>query len=248
MMRPLTVLFLIIVSSSIWSQDTWIQRDSVNGAPRSVASAFALNDDAYVLTGLDEFGFRRSMVEYDLSQDDWDDAIGLGGSAGDELNRGSAVAFSAAGYGFCGLGTGTAEYFGDFWKYDPVTLAWTQIADFGGGNRREAIAFGIDSLGYVGTGQSSTGLNNDFWKYDFLDNTWTPVANFPGTARRDAVGFTMGGQGYIGTGADATSYTTDFWAYYPLTNTWDQKADFPGTPRRGAAGFGLFPTAFIATG
>ncbi len=243
----LAVLFLAIGSSSL-SQDTWVQRDSINGAPRSAASVFALNDDAFVLTGLDEFGFRRSMVKYDISQDDWDSSVSLGGTTGHELNRGSAVAFSASGYGYCGLGTGTAEYYGDFWKFDPVAGIWTQIADFGGGNRREAVAFAIDSFGYVGTGMSATGLKSDFWKYIPSSNSWIAITGFPGAARRDAVGFTMGGQGYVGTGAAASGYTTDFWAYYPLTDTWDQKTDFPGTPRRGAIGFGLFPSAFIALG
>ena len=247
-MKKILLLFFLFAAVSASSQDTWVQRDSINGPGKSVAAVFALNDDAYFLTGLDQFGFKRSMASYDVSQDDWDDEISLGGETGDGLNRGSAIAFSVGGFGFCGLGTGSAEYFKDLWKFDRETNTWTQMADFGGTGRREAVAFTVDDFAYVGTGQSSEGLTNDFWKYDYETNTWTAIAPFPGTPRRDAVAISMGGQGYIGTGIDASSYQNDFWAYYPLTDSWVQKADFPGTPRHGAVGFGLFPTAFIATG
>ncbi|MBI3135389.1 MAG: T9SS type A sorting domain-containing protein [Bacteroidetes bacterium] len=230
------------------AQDTWIQRDSVNGSGKSSGAVFALNDDAYFLTGLDQFGFKRSMVSYDISQNDWDDEISLGGETGDGLNRGSAIAFSAGGFGFCGLGTGSVDYFKDLWKFDPVTNVWTQMADFEGTGRREAVSFTVGENAYVGTGQDEFGLTNDFWKYDYLTNDWIQIADFPGTPRRDAVAISMGGQGYVGTGIDASTYLVDFWAYYPLTDTWLQRADFPGTPRHGSVGFGLFPTAFIATG
>lgn len=248
MKNRLFIGLLLGTSLPIFAQDSWIQRDSVNGAPKSSGSIFTLNDDAYFLTGLDEFGFKRSMYSYDVSQDDWDDELSLGGDAGDGLNRGSAVAFSVGGFGFCGLGTGSAEYFKDFWKYDPVLNVWTQMADFEGTARREAVAFTVGDNAYVGTGQDAAGLTNDFWQYDYEFNNWIQIADFPGTPRRDAVSISMGGQGYVGTGVDATTYKSDFWAYYPLTDTWDQKADFPGTPRHGSVGFGLFPTAFIALG
>jgi N-acetylneuraminic acid mutarotase len=247
-MRATLIGLLILAATASNAQDTWVQRDSMNGDGKSVGAVFALNDDAYFLTGLDQFGFKRTMYSYDVSQDDWDDELSLGGEAGDGLNRGSAIAFSAGGYGFCGLGTGSVEYFKDLWRFDPVTNSWTQMADFAGTGRREAVAFAIGDFAYVGTGQDNAGLTSDFYKYDVVTNAWTAIAVFPGTARRDAVGFAMGGQGYVGTGIDISSYQDDFWAYYPLTDTWVQKADFPGTPRHGAVGFGLFPTAFIATG
>src|SRR5688500_10192640 len=152
-MRPTLLSLFIFVTAAAHAQDTWIQRDSMNGSGKSVGAAFALNDDAYFLTGLDQFGFRRSMYSYDVSQDEWDDELSLGGDGGDGLNLGSAIAFSAGGFGCCGLGTGSVEYFKDLWKFNPVTNTWTQMADFAGTGRREAVAFSIDDIGYVGTGQ-----------------------------------------------------------------------------------------------
>jgi len=243
-----TISITFLCSAFGIGQDTWVQRDSVNGAPKSVGAVFTLSDDAYFLTGLDQFDFKRTMYKYDITQDDWDDAESLGGLTGDGLNRGSAIAFSVGGYGFCGLGSGSVEYFKDLWRYDGVTNSWTQMADFEGTGRREAVAFVVNDFAFVGTGQDNVGLTNDFWKYDHSTNMWTQISDFPGTARRDAVGISMAGQGYVGTGVDAISYKSDFYAYYPLTDTWVQKADFPGTPRHGSVGFGLFPTAFLMTG
>ena len=247
-MRLAFLVTILLTASTTIAQDTWVQRDSMNGPPKSVGAVFTLNDDAYFLTGLDQFGFKRSMYSYDISQDDWDDELNLGGEAGDGLNRGSAIAFNVGGFGFCGLGTGSVAYFKDLWMYNRETNSWTQMADYGGSGRREAVSFTVNDLAYVGTGQDENGLTNDFWKYDYLTNIWTAIADFPGSARRDAVAISMGGQGYVGTGVDASSYQDDFWAYYPLTDSWVQKADFPGTPRHGSVGFGLFPTAFIALG
>jgi N-acetylneuraminic acid mutarotase len=248
MNNNLLIVFFCGISYISYSQDSWVQRDSIKGSPKSSGAVFTINDDAYFVTGLDEFGFKRSMYSYDLSQDDWDDELSLGGIAGDGLNRGSAVAFSVAGYGFCGLGTGSVDYFKDLWKFDPVLNTWTQMADFEGTARREAVSFVLGDDVYVGTGIDAVGLTSDFWRYDYEVNDWVEIAPFPGTPRRDAVSISMAGQGYVGTGIDATTYTNDFWAYYPLTDTWVQKADFPGTPRHGSVGFGLFPTAFIALG
>ena len=87
----------------------------------------------------------------------------------------------------------------DFWEYDPVTNAWTQKADFGGGPREQAVGFSIGGKGYIGTGYNGP-YRQDFWEYDPATNTWTQKADFGGTARYGAVGFSIGSKGYIGTG------------------------------------------------
>ncbi len=243
-------LFLIFFSLSTltFSQDQWVQKDSINGAPRSTASAFVLNGEGYVIAGLDQDGFRRKMYSYTYWQDDWDDETSLGGLSGSGLARGSASSFSLNNKGYICLGQGdTNPFFGDLWEYDPVTKVWTQKADFIGSPRRSAVAFTIDSLAYVGTGISASGFEKDMYAYSPTTNTWTQKNDFGGSARKEAVGFTMGGQAYVGTGDDGV-YRNDFWQYQVTTDTWTQKADFPGTPRKGAVGWGIFPTAFIATG
>jgi len=243
------IVFVILCSVNIsFGQDVWLQKDSVNGSPRSSAASFVMNGEGFVVSGLDIIDFNRKMYSYDVEQDDWDKEESIGGENGSGLNRGGAIAFSINNKGYVGLGQGnTAPYYNDLWEFDPVANTWTQKASFIGSPRRQAVAFSINDTAYVGTGQSSNGFENDFYSYNGMTNTWNQLNDFGGTARKGAVGFSMGGQGYVGTGDDGV-YKNDFWQYQPITDTWIEKASFPSTARTGACGWGIFPTAFIACG
>jgi N-acetylneuraminic acid mutarotase len=248
-MKTYSFLFLVLMFTGIsWSQDTWVQQDSVNGPPRAVCGSFVINGEGYILGGLDDFGFRRKMYSYDPSNNDWDDEESIGGPNADGLDRGSASTFSIGDKGYICLGQGqTNAYFKDTWEYDAISGVWTQKADFMGSSRRQAVGFSIGDYGYVGTGQDVNGLCKDFYRFDPEANVWSQLGDFPGTARRQAVAFSMGDEAYLGTGDDGV-LRKDFWMYVPSTDTWIQKADFPGTARAGATGWGIFPTGFIATG
>lgn len=247
-MKYLIISIFIFLSWVTNSQNQWVQKDSINGAPRSVASSFVLNGEGYVLAGLDQDGFRRKMYSYTFWQDDWDDETSIGGASGSGLARGSASSFSLNNKGYICLGQGeTNPFFNDLWEFDPITNTWSQKASFIGSPRRSAVSFTIDSLAYVGTGISANGLEKDIFSYNSNTNTWTQKNDFGGTARKEAVGFSMEGQAYIGTG-DEGIYTNDFWQYQASNDSWIQKSDFPGTPRKGAVGWGIFPSAYIATG
>ena len=248
-MEKLLLLFFFLGSFYfVFSQDTWVRMDSVNGPPRSSCTGFVLNGEGFVVGGLGVSSFKRKMYSYDVDQNDWDTEESLGGPNGDGLERGGAISFTIKGKAYVGLGQGnTVSYFSDLWEYNPTSKAWTQKADFIGSPRRQAVGFAIDSFGYVGTGQDQNGYTKDFYKYDAGSNTWSQLNDFNGTARKGAVGFAEGGQGYIATGDDGV-YTHDFWMYHPLIDSWEQKPDFPGSPRSGAVGWGIFPSIFIACG
>ena len=87
----ITTLFCSVLS---FSQNVWIQRDQVNGPPKSACASFTINDEGWVATGYDGMEDKRSMYSYDLEQDDWDKEVSLGGEAGSGLNRKSAVGFA----------------------------------------------------------------------------------------------------------------------------------------------------------
>jgi len=240
--------FTFVTTGLVKSQDVWVQKDSVNGPPRSSCASFVMNGEGFVVSGLDMIDFNRKMYSYDVDQDDWDNEESIGGVNGSGLNRGGAIAFSVNNKAYVGLGQGnTAPYYNDLWEYDPETNVWSQKASFIGSPRRQAVAFSIDTLAYVGTGQSANGFEKDFYSYNSQTNTWVQLNDFGGTARKGAVGFKMGAQAYVGTGDDGV-YTNDFWQYQSSTDTWVEKAQFPGTARTGSCGWGIFPTAFIACG
>ena len=175
-----------LICGNAFSQDQWVQKDSVNGAPRSVASSFVIDGEGYVMGGLDDGGFRRSMFSYTYWQDDWDDEPSIGGLSGDGLDRGSACAFSIENKGYLCLGQGdTNPFFNDLWEFDEDTDAWTQKANFIGSARRQAIAFVLNKKAYVGTGIDANGLQKDMYQYNAATNVWTQVADFGGTARKE---------------------------------------------------------------
>ena len=247
-MKLLLGITALLFSFASSAQDTWVQKDSVNGSPRSVASVFMLDNDAYTAGGLDEGGFRRKMYSYTYSQDDWDTEESIGGVNGAGLNRGSAAAFGIGNKAYIVGGQGeTVLFLSDMWEFDVTTQIWTQRADFAGGPRRQSVCFTTNDRGYVGLGSSPTGLKKDMYSYNPVTNVWTQLNDFPGTARKEAVGFMMGSNAYVGTGDDGV-LKKDFWEYNPFNDVWLQRADFPGTPRKGAVGWGIFPDAFICTG
>lgn len=230
------------------AQDFWMQRDSVNGAPKAFTGSFTAWGEGYIVSGLEYPGFTRKMYSYNPVQDDWDNEQSIGGDNGGGLSRGSAVAFSLYEKGYICTGQGdNTNFLKDMWEYDPVADVWTQRADFPGSARRGAVAFVINNIAYVGTGEDVTGLRKDFFRYDPVNNIWGVVADFAGTPRKQAAAFSMGGQGFVGTGFDGTM-RNDFWQYFEFQNMWVQKANFPGTPRAGAAAWSYFPGGFIATG
>lgn len=249
-----TALFLgqLLVFSLISAQDYWLQKDTVNGAAKSAASSFVIENRAYVVAGTDDFEYKRKMYSYRADQNDWDNEVSLGGDEGDGLARIGATSFAllhegqTKGY-VCMGQTQTIAFMNDLWEYDRSTEAWTQKANFTGAPRREAVSFVIDNKAYVGTGSSAAGLRNDFYVYDPSNNSWEQVSDFAGTARRAAVGFSMDAYGFVGTGDNGT-LCQDFWMYNPQTDQWIQKANFPGSARSGACGWAAFPVCYLGTG
>ncbi len=246
----LRIILILLTLSPIcaFAQNTWSPKDSVNGAPRSISSSFVMNNEAYIIAGLDENGFRRKMYSYSFVQDDWDQEESIGGINGAGLNRGSACAFSIGFKAYICLGQGESNaFFKDNWEYDLVNQTWSQKSDFIGEARRQAVVFVIDDFAYLGTGISASGLKNDMYSYHSETNTWTQLVDFPGTPRKEAAAFSMNGLGYLGTGDDGVM-RNDFWQFDPTFGSWTQKSNMPGLPRKGAVGWGIFPNAYICTG
>lgn len=239
---------LLLASLQVFGQDQWFQVDSMNGPGKSVANAFVLNNEAYVVGGLTAQDFTRKMYSFNPDQNDWDDELSWGGETGNGQNRGSSTSFVIDNKVYIGLGQGnSALYYKDWWTYDPTTETWTQLSDFIGTARHGAVGFTLDQIGYLGTGQDVNGLCKDFFKYNPTNNQWAQLTDFNGTARKFAVGVSMGGEAYIGFGDDGT-YKNDLWQYDVFTDEWSQKAAFPGLGRSGATAWSIFPSLYIACG
>ncbi len=169
-----------------------------------------------------------------------------------------ASGFVIGNYGYVGLGRTQPGGPGNpyvhensFYRYDPTTNQWNQIASIPGQGRRGAVSFAIDTYGFVGTGETLGGGElNDFYRYNSANNTWQQIASLPTTGRVSSVAFELNGYGYVGTGGfnSWSGSQNDFWRYNPTTNSWQQMADVGPTNRMEASGFALNGKGYILTG
>lgn len=188
-----------------------------------------------------------SVLTAEVLAGPWFDKANFGGEA-----RHRSSSFAVGNKGYIGLGhinSGIDVEYEDFWKYDPASDSWSQIANYPEGRCFHATSFVIDNMAYVGTGRLESGAySKKFFRYDPVTNTWSPIADLPGVERRGAVGFSINGKGYVGTGQTMSGYSTDFYEYNPINNTWIARAALPGAPRTSSVAFAIGNFGYVGTG
>ncbi|GAA0872917.1 kelch repeat-containing protein [Gangjinia marincola] len=228
----------------------WEDRSVYDGAPRSSAVVFTINNKAYVGTGYDGDDRLSDFWIYDIENDFWEPTpiTNFPGSA-----RSSAVAFSVNGKGYVGLGFDGDNELGDFYEYNPSSNTWSEIAEFPGGTRRGAIAFESLSFGYVGTGFDGDNDRKDFYRYNPSTNSWSIVAGYGGNKRRDASTFIIGNTVYVGAGSSNGLVLNDFWSFDLESSEWNRLNDLDDDDddfvvRAGGVGFAINGKGYFATG
>lgn len=219
------------------------------GQGRQSAVAFTIGDQGYVGLGGNYPKVFQDFYKFNASNESWTPIANFGGQA-----RRSATAFVIDGIAYVGGGVNedgagfTVLY--DFWKYNPSSDKWSQIADMPEGSDSKAgsetSSFVINSKGYVM--ESGTG---NVYEYDPTSDKWTTKGAFPGSDRTSAAAFTIGSKGYFGTGTEGGlggSRFSDFWEYNASNDTWKRLSDFSGDSRNGAVGFSIGNYGFIGTG
>ena len=227
-----------VAQSDFWEYDTatndWRQ---VNGLgqegdfggtalSRTEAVGFSIMTTAstgkgYVGTGINDAGvYQKDFWEFDPSGTwgTWTKKTDFPGAA-----RAEAVGLSISTKGYVGTGRSgatLAQYYKDFYEFNPATNAWLQKADFAGGLRAEAVALYCQcSNGYVGLGYipcyDPCGEDcpcgkvcfafSDFWQYDPATNQWIQKAYYNGGEvngkRAEAAAFSLSSTShFVGTG------------------------------------------------
>lgn len=246
MKKCFTLIILILEIGIIKSQNTWTQMSNVGGVTRQAATGFGIGHKGYICLGFNAAttNLLDDLWEYDPSINTWTQKANYGGTA-----RANPSCFVIGNYAYVGLGTDAYPVFNyrtDFWKYDPSTNSWSQIANFGGTARYDAVGFAIGNKGFIGTGYDPNTLN-DFWEYNSITDSWVQKANVPGGPRQGAVGFALGAYGYIGTGEYSGSAYSDFYKYDTTANIWDTITNFP-TIEFGLVHFEIGNKAYLGTG
>lgn len=191
--------------------------------------------------------FIISLLAFNTLGQTWFQKASFGGEA-----RHRTTTFTIGNYGYLGLGhvnSGIDVEYEDFWKYDPASDSWSQIANYPEGRCFHAVGFVIGTKAYVGTGRLENGTySKKFFSYNPATNIWTPVADLLGAARRGAVGFTLNGKGYVGTGQTSGGLSTDFYEYNPVLDQWISRAPLPSEPRTSAVAFAINNLGYLGTG
>lgn len=216
----LTMIIGASCSSSVPSdpdEGNWVEKSDFEGAIRSGAVSFSINDMGFVGTGYDGDERLNDFWQYDPDRDAWRRISDFPGVA-----RSGAVAFVADGKGYVGSGYDGSEELSDFWSYDPLTDRWEQVADLAGPARHSAIAFALGNKGYVGTGFDGDNDLKDFWEYDPATDAWTQRTSVGGSKRLGAFSFVVDGTAYVGGGIHNDLFETDLWKYDPATDRWEE--------------------------
>jgi N-acetylneuraminic acid mutarotase len=141
--------------------------------------------------------------------------------------RQNQVTIAHDGFIYVGFGANSSGCLNDWWRWDPCSGTWTQLASppvtFG----HVPFIFAIGSYIYVGGGGCAVPLNA-FYQYDPATNSWTARANLP-VPLNGAVGASDGTYGYVACGrTTGGTYTNTLYRYNPSTDSWTTLSTVPG--------------------
>jgi len=147
--------------------------------------------------------------------------------------RENYVTIAYNGFIYVGFGDVYSSCRNDWWRWDPCSGTWTQLASppvtIGG----MPFIFAIGPYIYVGGGGwACGGPINSFYRYEPATNTWTARANLP-VPLHGAVGVSDGTYGYVACGqTSGGTYTNTLYRYDPSTNSWTNLSTVPGNVGR----------------
>lgn len=220
--------------------DQWTERSPFPGSPRYSLVSVGTTNKAYA--GLGYNPWHNDWYEYDPVADSWTQKASF---PGDE--RQACNAFFLNGSVYVGMGTtnvigGTAVFFNDLFRYDPLSDTWTQVSSFPGIPRASSYYFSTCDLGYIMGGiafdlSGSQAVLTDFWSYDPVNDEWAQLPDFPTDIMNTGTSFAINGSGYLGGGG--TGYQPDSWVVDSITPAfWEYKScDVTGL-NEGAANIG----------
>jgi len=227
------------------------QIETVTELARASATAFSVNDKAYVLLGrTDTWNMLSDCWEFDPTDESWTRKQDFPGE-----KRVLPVSAAVDGFGYVGMGYNynnggpyrEASYLKDFWQYNPADDSWVRKADFPTHTSNNMSSFVYQDEIYVLHGFGPDTFNGNMFKYNLVDDTWTQLADFPGYNRTAAVACTNGNRIFAGTGF-AMWNEDDWWEYLPASDSWSRKKNMPDGGRINGLSFVAGNRFFVATG
>lgn len=188
----------------------WVKASAFDGDPRSAAASFQIDNTGYLATGILSTN-ERTNDAWSFKNNIWTRIADFPGAP-----RNGAVGFAINGKGYIGLGYDGTDVLKDFYKYDPETNTWTQVASLPANAeaRYGAVAFTLGNYAYVGLGATKTQKTlKDFYRYDPNTDTWESIGSEFKNKRVNAFAFVIGNKAYVGGGLDNNQYPEDFYSF-----------------------------------
>lgn len=134
-------------SNATWEynsiSNTWAQKAYIGRVGRGYAKGFSIGKKGYIINGMTRIGnsdiYLRDLLEYDPLEDEWTNKSMFPGPG-----SANTCVFVIDGKAYAGRG-GSYQ---DFYKYNPATNSWSQIADWPITNST-ILGFSLNGKGYV---------------------------------------------------------------------------------------------------
>lgn len=174
----------------------WLKREDIptDGATRYSATGFSLLNKGYVGLGFTDGIYNNDFHKYDPNLNTWEKITDFSGE-----KRAYATSFVIENYAYVGTGRisfSHSENKNDFWRFDPQSETWTEIASLPVSSG-SAIGFSVNDKGYIFTPDNTP----NFWSYNPSNDEWIQMPdllpNTLGGIGRGVTGFVVENKIYI---------------------------------------------------
>lgn len=201
---------------------TWEQKPDVPGIGFAYSHGFVIDDTYYIGP---ENG-TNNVYAFNATSETWSQVASFPGD-----DRRAQCAFAVNGKGYIGMGMGVfGGVLDDWWQYDPISDAWTEIASIFP-TADQASATSVGDLGFVYNTGGGTFGGKQLYQYDAANNQWIPDALLPTDRIANASVFTIGQKGYLVFGEQSTSSgntsSNQLWEFTPGTDYVSESANDP---------------------
>lgn len=189
----------------VFDSDTnlWTELASCPCEGRIHPAFIANQGKVFVGMGRGDSGNLNDWWEYDMATDMWSQKPNF-----PDLPRHHPFQFSIGDYIYAGLGHGSSingnlNIFDEWFRYDPATEVWDQMATLPAEGRVAGTQFSLGDKGYVlsGDGDNHNFMpTGEFWEYDPALDEWTALPPHPGTSRWAPASFVIDEYVYFMTG------------------------------------------------
>lgn len=233
-------------TSEFTLKDPWIRKNNIpfEKFPRYYATGFSLLGKGYVGLGLGNSfeDANHDFYRYHPVQNTWKKITDFGGGG-----RYDATSFVIGNYAYIGAGRISSQGMdktNDFWRFDPQSETWTEIANLPVYTAR-AVGLSVNGFGYLCTSDET----DNFWKYDPIANQWTQLPDLimpqEGAIGKADSGFAIGDNIYIYVSGNSTGLH-HLYEFNTNTLQWTRKADMIDSGIRiGVIGFSIKEKGYI---